>query len=54
MIGDRRHDVEGAHRCGIDCLGVRYGFANPGELEKAGADYIVSTVKEMETFLLTH
>lgn len=53
MIGDRRHDVEGAKLCGIDCLGVYYGFADPGELEKAGARYIVHTVAEMEELLLT-
>ena len=54
MSGDRRHDVEGAKKCGIDCLGIYVGFAAPGELEMAGAAYIVHTVPQMETFLLTH
>lgn len=40
MVGDRRHDVEGAHRVGIDCLGVLYGFGSLEELEMAGADGI--------------
>ena len=51
MIGDRRHDVEGARACGIDSLGVYIGFAGPGELEAAGATYIARSVKEMAEFL---
>ena len=47
MIGDRKHDAEGAAACGIDCLGTYVGFAGPGELEAAGASYIVNTVEEM-------
>lgn len=54
MIGDRKHDVEGAKACGIRCLGVYVGFAKPGELEQAGADYIVHTVEEMSQFLQNH
>lgn len=37
MVGDRRHDVEGAAVHGIDCLGVAWGYAAPDELEQAGA-----------------
>lgn len=51
MIGDRNHDVLGAKEAGVDCLGVYYGFADPGELEEAGADYIVDTVEEMGELL---
>ena len=47
MVGDRKHDVVGAHNGGIDVLGVYYGFAKSGELEDAGADYIVSKVEEI-------
>lgn len=54
MIGDRKHDVEGAKACGIRCLGVYVGFAKPGELEQAGADYIVHTVEKMSQFLQNH
>lgn len=53
MIGDRKHDVEGARLCGLDSLGVYTGFAPDGELEEAGATYVVRTVGEMEKFLLT-
>lgn len=54
MIGDRKHDVEGAAACGIDCLGTTIGFAAPGELEAAGAAYVVNTVEEMREFLQKH
>lgn len=47
MVGDRKHDVIGAHACGIEVLGVYYGFAKPGELEEAGAEYIVQNVEDI-------
>ncbi len=37
MVGDRDHDVEGAHLNGIDCVGVTWGFGSVDELESAGA-----------------
>ncbi len=52
MIGDRKHDVAGAKACGIASLGVRLGYAAEGELEAAGADYILDTVEELERFLM--
>ncbi|MDO4171960.1 MAG: HAD hydrolase-like protein [Prevotellaceae bacterium] len=40
MIGDRKYDVIGARECGIDSLGVLYGYGDQEELESAGAKYI--------------
>ena len=37
LVGDRLHDVEGARAHGLDCVGVGWGYAAPGELEEAGA-----------------
>ena len=37
MVGDRQHDVIGAQKNGIKCIGVTYGFAAEGELQKSGA-----------------
>lgn len=51
MIGDRSHDVEGAHAHGIPCIGVTWGFGGRAELETAGADMIVDTVDELRTLL---
>jgi len=43
MVGDRDHDVEGAHLNAIDCIGVTYGFGSRLELQEAGAVTIVDT-----------
>jgi phosphoglycolate phosphatase len=47
MIGDRYHDVEGAEEHGIDCVGVGWGYAAPGELVKAGARWLVDEPKQI-------
>jgi phosphoglycolate phosphatase len=55
MVGDRRYDVEGAAECGIACAGVEFfGYAAPGELERAGAVTVARTPEELERFILTH
>lgn len=51
MIGDRKHDIIGAKENYIDSMGVLYGYGNKEEFQKAGADYIVSTVKEISCVL---
>lgn len=47
MVGDRRHDIEGAKSQGVESIGVQYGYAEPGELQEAGADYLASGVEEL-------
>ena len=47
MVGDRRHDAEGAKANGIKCIGVLYGYGSKTELISAGADYIAETPKEI-------
>jgi phosphoglycolate phosphatase len=37
MVGDRDHDVIGAHRNGMRCVGVTWGYGSPAELLSAGA-----------------
>ena len=44
MVGDRKYDMEGAHHFGLDSVAVRYGYAPEGELEAAGATYMVDDV----------
>lgn len=51
MIGDRSHDIIGAKKCGVKSIGVQYGYAESGELETAGADYIVHDVLELKSLL---
>lgn len=52
MVGDKRHDVAGAHEVGLPCIGVLYGYGGPEELRKAGADFTVETVDALRDFLL--
>lgn len=52
MIGDRKYDVEGAALCGLDCIGVAYGFGGRDELQAAGAQYIAPTVDALGALLL--
>lgn len=52
MVGDREHDVIGAHKSGIDCLGVLYGFGTREEFEEAGADHIAETVEGILSYCL--
>lgn len=47
LVGDRMHDVEGARSCGIDCVGVTFGFGGLQELRQAGAKYIVQDFAEL-------
>lgn len=47
MIGDRKFDVYGGKKHGLTTVGVTFGYAQEGELEEAGADYIVDTVEEL-------
>ncbi|MGN0316594.1 MAG: HAD hydrolase-like protein [Lachnospira sp.] len=53
MVGDRKDDILGAKLAGIESMGVRYGFAEPDELENAGADYIVDEVCDIVPAILT-
>ena len=52
MIGDRKYDILGAGKCGIRTIGVRFGYAEPGELEEYGAEYIADTPEELREHLL--
>ncbi len=51
MIGDRRHDIEGARECGLDAIGLEVGFASPGELEAAGAAAVCRGFDELYALL---
>jgi phosphoglycolate phosphatase len=51
MIGDRKHDVHGAHHHQIKCIGVTYGYAEGNELIEAGAAHIVHHPSELLALL---
>lgn len=53
MVGDRRHDVEGANACGVPCVGVTYGGTGDyEELHGAGAAVVVDTVAQLTELLV--
>ncbi len=47
MIGDRAHDVIGARAHGIRCIGAGWGYATPGELDRAGATPICYSATQL-------
>lgn len=51
MVGDREHDVKGAARNGLPCIGAVYGYGSADELTKAGAVALANTVADLHTLL---
>lgn len=49
LVGDRCHDVEGAHANKIPCLGVLYGYGSREELSEA--EYIAESVEALSEML---
>ncbi len=52
MVGDRKHDIIGAHDVGLECISILYGYGNEAEFKEYGAEFIVGTVGQLERFLL--
>jgi phosphoglycolate phosphatase len=52
MVGDTPYDILGAKSAGIVSIGVLYGFGTEQELNSAGANYLISTVGELECFFM--
>ncbi len=52
MVGDRRHDVEGARQNGLDTVGVLWGYGSREELEGAGVRCLAGNLAELEEILL--
>ena len=47
MVGDREHDVFGAKKAGIACIGVLYGYGSREELKRAGAEYLAELPEDI-------
>lgn len=52
LVGDREHDIFGAHALNIRCAAVLFGYGNREEFEKAGADYIFENVADLRANLI--
>ncbi|MCI5667395.1 MAG: HAD family hydrolase [Oscillospiraceae bacterium] len=46
MVGDRMHDIIGAHEVGVKCAAVMVGFGSREEFEEYGADYICDDLEQ--------
>ena len=53
MVGDRRHDISGAHAVGMRGLGVLWGYGTREELETAGADQLVESAGDLAGTVLS-
>jgi len=51
LVGDRCHDIVGAHKNGLPCLGVLYGYGSREELVEA--EYLAATVEELGGLLVS-
>ena len=51
MIGDRKYDILGAQKIGVDSIGVLYGYGSLEELKEANPNYIIENVEELKNIL---
>lgn len=52
MVGDRKFDILAAKSCAVTAVGVSYGYAEEGELETTGADFVAGSVSALRAYLL--
>ncbi len=53
MVGDRRHDIAGAHAVKMRGVGVLWGYGSRDELEAAGADRLVERTADLARIVLS-
>ena len=53
MVGDREHDVLGARECGMECVGVLYGYGDRQEMDACRPALIAETGKDLRDLLLS-
>ena len=52
MVGDRKYDIVGAHKAGVACAAVLFGYGSREEFDEYKADYIVESFKEVENLVI--
>ena len=53
MVGDRKHDAEGAKLCGVDCAMLKVGYAeDEAEFVSAQPEYVFEGFADLKAFLL--
>jgi phosphoglycolate phosphatase len=51
MVGDRKYDITGANKNGIDGIAVLYGYGSKEELEKEAPKYLCGSVTDLSRIL---
>lgn len=51
LVGDRMHDIIGAHEVGIKCIAVLVGYGDREEFSEYGADYVAQTLADVKKFI---
>lgn len=52
LLGDTFYDTRGAVECGIDFIGVEYGYGDKDEMVREGATVFVKTPAEIEALII--
>ena len=52
MVGDTYFDARGARLCGVDFVGVTYGYGDRESMEKEGATVFAENVSELKKYLV--
>jgi phosphoglycolate phosphatase len=51
LVGDRRHDIDGAHAHGLAGLGALWGYGGRDELVRAGADALLAAPADVAAWI---
>lgn len=52
IIGDRKFDIDSGKNCGIDTMGITFGYGTKEEIEEHAPTYICNSVEEIRKILL--
>lgn len=50
MIGDRKHDLIGAKKLSMECIGVTYGYGSVEELQNENPVFLADTLEDLQKF----
>lgn len=51
MVGDRKHDAEGAKEVGIDCALLRIGYGTEAEIRESAPNFVFDGFSDLTEFL---
>lgn len=52
IIGDRKFDIDAGKNCGIDTMGITFGYGTREEIEEHSPTYICDSIDEIRKILL--